>query len=197
MANVVLQTEGVQIDARGALGMLRRMTQDELPKGKLKALIRKELNAAAKTVRKSAKTAMRKDPRRASSAVKVMVYKGRKGKSMGGNISILDRKGAKKVAEWVKPKKRITRNRQRTERTKTIDGYRGRDRAFILRFINSGTQMREAGKKSPNMRTRANRGMISARHFFGDTSKSALNAAAANLKGSIAALIRDVANGKS
>lgn len=49
----------------------------------------------------------------------------------------------------------ILRHRKRSERTEQVDGYWGKDRAMILRFINKGTIERVAFKEqdpSPDVR---------------------------------------------
>jgi hypothetical protein len=54
-----------------------------------------------------------------------------------------------------------------------VDSYFGKDRAFILRFVNSGTQTR---------RTRfGNRGAIAPRNWFGNLGPRELELAAGNL----------------
>jgi hypothetical protein len=88
-------------------------------------------------------------------AVKMVVYRD----GNGGMLNILDRGDAKRLALYKKPNggvSGIRRRRYVSPETKRSRGYRGADRAFILRFINSGTEdrytkvRRQEMKKSPS-----------------------------------------------
>jgi hypothetical protein len=66
--------------------------------------------------------------------------------------------------------------------------YAGADRAFVLRFINSGTEIRQAGTRSGSMS--GNRGRIAARNFFGNRAHQEMEKAAQNLVTLIDELIK-------
>jgi hypothetical protein len=89
---------------------------------------------------------MDEDPRKAFLAVKSSIYR----KILGGNVSILNPRKAGARYQLVRPRKLDQNPRQhggnrrkRSERTNTIDSYFGKDRAFILRFVNNGTNDRQ------------------------------------------------------
>ena len=56
---------------------------------------------------------------------------------------------------------------------------RGADRAFILRFLNAGTDVRDAGTRGG--RLSGNRGRIAPRNFFATSSHTAMMKAAEQL----------------
>lgn len=134
--------------------------------------IKKILQAEAKRVRrnisKDVHDNMPDDPRKAYAAVKRSLYR----KVLGFNVSILNPKrgSVKALALWNPPRKlddnpkqRGGNRRTRSGRTKEIDGYFGSARAFVLRFVNSGTTTRT---------TRfGNRGALRTRRVF-ETSAS-------------------------
>ena len=112
----------------------------------VKNIIRKELRAARSRISKDARNNLISDPRKAYLAVKTATYK----QILGGNISILQpRKASGRTSNYVRPRKldstpnqRGGNRRPRSARTETVDGYYGKDRAFILRFVNDGTKQR-------------------------------------------------------
>lgn len=115
---------------------------------RIRKIIREELKDAVKRVREDARFSMENDPRQAYRAVKSMVYR----KILGGNISILNKKKAGSPRPLVKHRKveanptmRGGNRRPVSERTRKIEEYFGADRAFILRFLNSGTKVRYSG----------------------------------------------------
>ena len=191
-----VRTEGVWLDARGVLGVLKHLDFEDLSKKSLKGAIRTELKAARKEtvtglraiVGHTGKDGGGGDPRGAYKAVKMMVYRGGGRSSEGGNISILNAGGAKSMG-LDKPRRKgvasgITRKRPISDRTKQIRGYRGRDRAFILRFLNQGTDMRE---------TRfGRRGRLPVGDFFGRISGTAMKGANERLTSRIEKLIAEV-----
>jgi hypothetical protein len=67
--------------------------------------------------------------------------------------------------------------------------YAGSDRAFVLRFINQGTQSRTAGTRGG--RLGGNRGRIAPRNFFGNRSHLEMEKAAENLTKLIDNLIQE------
>jgi hypothetical protein len=113
---------------------------------RIRKIIREELKDAAKRLREDAKYEMDEDPRKAFLAVKSSIYR----KILGGNVSILNPRKAGARYQLVRPRKLDQNPRQhggnrrkRSERTNTIDSYFGKDRAFILRFVNNGTNDRQ------------------------------------------------------
>lgn len=187
----------IETDATGALGMLRRLRYDEvIEKKQIRKEIRNALQTVKKTVQQAAKGAMRSDPRKAYLGVKTAVYKK---KAVGGNVSLLNQRSTGKVSNYARPKggvSGIIRNRPKSRRTEQVEGYQGRDRAFILRFINQGTVIRSAftRTKSKNGKT-ANRGALSGKGFF-SVSDTAMSQAADTLGKRIEKLIVEEANSK-
>ena len=151
---------------------------------KVQGLIRKVLMAARREVAKAAQqpSVMKSDPRQAYKAVKSAVYK----RILGGSISILNRKNAKGGGTY-EPPRRGTKdpfgrggNRvPRGQRTQQVMSYQGADRAFILRFMNAGTDVRDAGTRGG--RLSGNRGRIAPRNFFATSSHTAMMKAAEQL----------------
>jgi hypothetical protein len=143
---------------------------------RIRKIVREELKDAAKRLREDARYEMKSDPRKAYRAVKSSIYR----RILGGNVSILNPKRAGARYMLLKDRKldnnpyqRGGNRRRRTARTDSIDSYYGRDRAFILRFVNSGTQTR---------RTRyGNRGAIAPRNWFGNMAPHEVELAAGNL----------------
>mgnify|MGYP006974590910 CR=1 FL=1 len=80
------------------------------------------------------------------------------------------------------PNQRGGNRTKRNPRTIQIDSYQGKDRGFILRFLNQGTSDRESRI--------GNRGSITARHFFADSSQKAMEKAAEQLDALIEDLIK-------
>ena len=171
---------GVEVDEQLIQQQLRAFGQLMVDKPetrkRIRKIIREELKDAAKRLREDAKYEMKTDPRKAYRVVKSSVYR----RILGGNVSILNPKRAGTRYMLVKDRK-IDRNphqrggnrRSRTARTDQVDSYFGKDRAFILRFVNSGTQTR---------RTKfGNRGAIAPRNWFGNLGPRELELAAGNL----------------
>ena len=129
----------------------------------LRKVIGEELRKARNEVAKSAKF-KNGDPREASRAVRRSVYD----KILGGNVNILNSRRAHGVTSYVptrkldaNPKQRGGNRVKRSPRTQQIMNYEGRDRGFILRFVNSGTY-----KANPRSTRLGNRGSITARNWF-------------------------------
>jgi hypothetical protein len=143
---------------------------------RIRKIIREELKDAAKRLREDAKYEMKEDPRKAYRAVKSSVYR----KILGGNVSILNPRKAGARYQLVRPRKldqnphqRGGNRRKRNERTNAVDSYFGKDRAFILRFVNSGTNVRNTQY--------GNRGSITARNWFQNMGQKELELASENL----------------
>lgn len=166
-AGYIVKTPVIVTDARGALGLLKRLSYTEIIRKKdLKRYIRQSLNQAKKEVQNAAKRALPNDPRKSYLGVKVGVYK----KTLGGNISLFNQRSTGKKSNYSLPKggrSGIVRNRKRSARTTQVDSYYGRDRSFISRMHNQGTTSRIAftRTKSKSGKT-ANRGSLRALNFF-------------------------------
>ena len=183
----------------------RLLTTDPKMEKRLQKIIRKVLMEVRKEVSESAKTALKSDPRQAYKAVKTAVYR----QILGGSVSILNkRKRSTQFSAYEPPRKlrpgqRGGNRRARSQRTWDVTHYAGQDRAFILRFVNSGTDRREIGF-TPNENRRADRwnkhpntgfrGRIAPRNFFGNVSHRAMRGASAHLQQLIDQLIREEFN---
>lgn len=155
---------------------------------RVQKIIRKVLLEVRKAVSSQAKGAIKSDPRQAYKAVKTAVYR----QILGGNVSILNkRKASTQFSSYEPPRtlrsgQRGGNRKKRSPRTNDVMHYAGPDRAFILRFLNSGTadrgidfnpdesRKRDKWNKHPNT---GNRGRIRARNFFAEASHSAMRKA--------------------
>ena len=165
------------------------MSNPEMEK-KVRGLIRQVLLAARRTISGDANGMMKNDPRQAYKAVKSAVYR----RILGGNVSILNKRKAGKrghvppVVHQLETRVNSKGNHRggnrmpRSRRTEDLLTYQGADRGFILRFLNAGTSDRESRI--------GNRGSISARNFFGNSSQKAMEQAAAQLDTLIEDLIK-------
>lgn len=162
---------------------------------RIKKIIREELKDATGRVREDATYEMKDDPRKAYKAVKYTVYR----KILGGNVSILSPRKAGARYELIKPRtlnpnKPGGNRRTVSGRTYQIETYYGRDRAFILRFLNSGTSNRnikftenskrkvDKWNKHPNT---GNRGNIAPRNWFANVAPKEMELACENIAGVI------------
>lgn len=192
MADVILST-----DLREPIIMLERMEYRKVVKTKdIRKEVRKSLVPARNTLQGTARNAMADDPRKAYKAVKIMTYRD----GNGGNISILNRKSAvKKMAlsgQATGGISGIRRKRYISKTTRRTRGYIGADRAFILRFINSGTQARHTQIRNPGMKKSAYRGSVSARNFFKPRAESEITKSGRVLSERIVKLILEVSERK-
>lgn len=135
---------------------------------KLRAIVRKEIKAARGRVAKDVRASMSNDPRAAYRAVRHTIYKS----VLGGTLNILAPRRAGAPVPFNKVRKLDANPHQRggnrtpvDDNTKRLNEYFGKDRGFILRFLNSGTDMREI-KNSPHHRFGGKRGSIRARGVF-------------------------------
>lgn len=154
----------------------RLMFTDKETRKRIRKIIREELKDTAKRLREDARYEMKEDPRKAYRAVKSTVYK----KILGGNVSILNPKKAGPRYQLVRqrkldmnPHQRGGNRRPRSPRTEQVDSYFGRDRAWILRIISSGTDTRHTRY--------GNRGSIAARNWFQNMAPKEMELAAGNL----------------
>lgn len=125
-------------------------------------------------------------------SVRRVVYE----KVFGGNLNILNMKRG--TAKWsVRQKvRKVDQNphmwggnrRKRSGRTIQMDGYEGKARGFILRWVNDGTKQRFIGGRNTYKTNieylnrikvgTGNRGRITARYLFGKYADRELNEAA-------------------
>ena len=149
----------------------------------MRKLISAEVSKARAAVAQAASGALKNDPREAWKAVRRSVYKS----ILGGQVNILNQKGAASGSNGYRPARKLDSNphqrggnrRKRSAETDRIDGYVGKDRGFILRFVNSG-----AG--NPERQTRyGRRGTIAARNWFEGIGQRELEAAAERLAAEI------------
>ena len=183
-----LEIDGI-VEQRKELDKLM-MSNPNMEK-KVQKLIRKVLMEVRRHMGNAAKASMKSDPRQAYKAVKTAVYR----QILGGSVSILNkRKPATKFSAY-EPQRKLREGQRggnrvpRSERTNDLMKYAGADRAFVLRFINNGTDVRTAGTRGG--RLGGNRGSIRARNFFGDRSHREMENAAENLTKLIDELIKN------
>lgn len=180
---------------------------------KMQGIIRKVLSAVRKNMSKEALVAMKEDPRKASKAVRTMVYK----RILGGNVNILNKRRASGGGGSYTPQRTLLagqrggNRRPRSARTIALESYYGKDRGFILRFMNSGTPgnrnlqnfrvdpAREhvhRGSQGGNLQKYGKtintgyRGHIAPRNWFGNRSHQEMESAAENLSRFIDKLIQ-------
>ena len=156
-------------------------TNPEMEK-KVRRIVRQVIIGAMDPVKQAAD---RQSTRQAAQAVRKAVYK----KILGGSLSILDSRGKAGGRGPLPPESARKRshavggNRMpRSRRTEDLLTYQGKDAAFILRFLNSGTP-----KRDTNGIRRV--GQIAARHWFEDTSHRSLQYAAEQFDKLLDALI--------
>lgn len=181
-------------------------TDPEMRK-RFSACVRKILNTVRQSLSKNADDGlnMKSDPRHAYKAVRSAVYK----RILGGQVNILQSRRAGNKSSYepprtLDPKKRGGNRTKRSNRTQKMMEYEGKDRGFILRFLNSGTgdravhSMGDRNLRSGSISVRktksigANRGSISARNWFGPRSHHELENASEQLQ----TLIDQVINGE-
>jgi hypothetical protein len=158
-----------------------------VPKNVINKAIRQELTTVRKKVVSSARSSMANDPAKARNAVRKQVYK----TVFGGYVTILTSRkvamtGLGRDMHWKKGgRSGITRKRNISERTRMMRAYLGKDRQFILRWKDKGTQSR--------MSRYGNRGSVTGKNFFKSSSTSAMNDAAQRIGGRIVSLIQKAA----
>ena len=180
---------------------------------KIKGIISKALSAAKKNVSDNVRAMIESDPRGAYKAVRRTVYR----RILGGNLNILRRKRAKYQAynytptRTLKSGQRGGNRRPRGERTMRMESYYGEDRGFILRFLNSGTQLRQmkhftsdphrskvkrgsqggdVNKYGKTVNT-GSRGRLTGRHFFGELARSEMETVAEMIEREVDRLIQE------
>lgn len=168
---------------------------------RLRGAIRKIMGEARKSLSGSAAAGlqMQSDPRHAYKAVRYAVYK----KLFGGQVNILQSRKAGsettfKMPRTLRPKQRGGNRRKRVSRSLEI--YEGKDRGFILRWLNQGTVERAVPFKENSRRktdrwnhhpNSGNRGSIAARNWFGNASLQELQDAAGKMQDIIDSVIKE------
>ena len=170
-------------------------TNNPMMQRRIREVIKQVLGRVRKDLQDHAASGlqMQTDPRSAYKAVRFAVYR----KLFGGQVNILSPRNKGKGRLYEPPRKlqakqRGGNRRTRSERTAELMSYFGKDRGFVLRFLNAGTRVRYNGGR--NGRTeeqyntfiahhegRGHRGAISARNWFGGASQHQLENAANNL----------------
>lgn len=156
---------------------------------KVREIVQDELRKARNAMSQAAKSSMSSDPRAAYKAVRSSVYK----KILGGNINILQPKRAGNRTPYRKPRKLDKNPHQRggnrtpvSQRTLEMQSYYGKDRGFVLRFLNEGTPVRHTRY--------GNRGMITGRHWFAGKGKAEMEQAAIEIASLIDRTINEIIN---
>ena len=168
------QQIATQAKALAALSVNRKDMRAYITK-----LIRKELGKARANISKDIKSAVSDDPRAAYRAVRYAVWK----QVLGGQVNILASKRAGTRYKLIKerkldqnPNQRGGNRLPRSKRTEDLDTYYGKDRSFVLRFLNSG-----AGVRNERQSRFGNRGSITGRNFFAPSALKHLDTAAEHL----------------
>lgn len=120
---------------------------------------------------------MTNDPREAYKAVKSSIYK----RIIGGNVSDLNRRGAVTAMRLFRKQRKLDETPQQrggnrrpvSDRTKQLDAYLGKDRGFVLRFLDAGADNR--------MTRYGNRGAIRSTRLFELSATMQMETAASNL----------------
>lgn len=168
------------IEVEGLEERIKKMgeasTKNPMMRKRINEAIKQTLGAVRKTMQQDARSGlqMQRDPRRAYLAVRSAVYR----RIFGGNINILQSRKAGALKEYTPQRKlregqRGGNRRLRSMETIRRQSYQGRDRGFILRFLNAGTTDRDTKY--------GNRGSIGARNWFGPKSQGELERAAQQL----------------
>lgn len=151
-----MANERVIIELKGADEIAERLErmrmQDKIVKKQIDFLVRKVMQTALKKTRAETRQKMKSDPRKAYQAVKMVLYK----KIIGGNLNIFaPRKAGKdKYADFRTKRKlregqRGGNRRKRSAATIRRDTYMGKDRGFILQWMQKGTNDRKIAYSEP------------------------------------------------
>lgn len=204
---------GSTVEIQGFAELRRQIealqTSDPAMRKKIQGIIRTMLRGVRSQLMNNAKSGLQmdSDPRNAYKAIRTAVYK----RILGGQVNILQSRRAGKKSNYETPRKGLPvrgGNRWgRSERTVALESYDGKDRGFVLRFLNAGTDERiirtytdKYGEKhslnsggSQHIKTRSfggRRGNIKARNWFGNKSQQEMENAAAKLQHMIDELIK-------
>lgn len=180
----------LSVDNREFVEMCERLKYSNIAKDSdISKAFAKVAKPVKQTVQQAARSSMRTDRRKASKAVRIITLK----KGKGVVVGLLNpRKAGNAMAVPPRPtggKSGIRRRRKRSERTNQVDGYRGADRAWLLRIINQGTVNgpRKAGTRG-TLKKLANRGDLSAKRFF-DRAEAAMQQASKSLAAELGKII--------
>ena len=194
MANFVSGGTGdidLSVDHREVVLMLDRLVYAKMVEANdIRKVFRKVMTPVRKAVQNAARQNLGTDPRDAWKGVRVITLK----KGAGAVVGLLNpfKRGA--PTAYTKPRggrSGITRNRAVSERTKTVEGYQGKDRAWILRIVNQGTDARFAGTRG-TLKRKAYRGVMTAKKFFASASGPAMKQAEAALAQELGKIIDKV-----
>jgi len=198
--NGIIEVEGLEERIKK---MGEASTKNPMMRKRINEAIKQTLSAVRKTMQQDARSGlqMQSDPRRAYLAVRSAVYR----RIFGGNINILQPRKAGALKEYTPQRKLREGQRGGNRRLRSLEtirrqSYQGRDRGFILRFLNDGTGDRKIRFTSVNDRTEVkrgsrggdlqkygktintgSRGSIGARNWFGQKSQGELERAAQQL----------------
>jgi hypothetical protein len=160
---------------------------------RLRDAIRKILGKARSHLQNEAASGLRmqSDPRHAYKAVRYAVYK----RIFGGQVNILQPRRAGKGQLYepprtLKPHQRGGNRVLRSRRTTDVMSYEGKDRAFVLRFLNQGISTpREAGTRGG--RLSGNRGSIAPRNWFRGSSLREMQSISSEIQNLIDKIIKE------
>lgn len=152
---------------------LQSISPDEIDKeSTLKNAVNKQLQEVRKVVASAVRGAFPTNRHKLDQAVSVRKYKS----IWGGNVNIYNGRG--KAGAGVSILKNRVRHRYVSERTKQVESYVGKDRAFILRALEMGNrEVRVAGSRGNKRGGSGSRGMLTARNFFADSAPKVTEAA--------------------
>jgi hypothetical protein len=171
---------------------------------RLRAVIRKVLGRARANLQKNAASGLRmeSDPRHAYKAVRYAVYK----RLLGGQVNILNSRKAGDETGY-RPARTLTPGQRggnrRVRNSRSLDIYEGKDRGFVLRWLNGGmtktnpriirfteNDSRKVDKwnKHPNT---GNRGAIAPRNWFRSASLNELQTVSGEMQTLIDKIIND------
>lgn len=171
----VLELEGF-VETKQALD--RMLLDDPKLVSKIRKDVRTVIDQARAKISASIPSAVPNDPHQDFRAVRRSVYK----QIFGGQVNILQSKRAGALAPIVvthkldqNPHQRGGNRHKPSARTIALQSYQGKDRGFILRFLNSGTSARvtQYGNRAV--------GSIAARNFFVPTASQTMQQAAEQL----------------
>ena len=177
----------MSVDNRELVLMLDRLVYQELVKANdIRKAFRKVMTPVRKTAQAAAKSAIPNDPRNAWQGVRVITLK----KGAGAVVGLLNPYSVTSMRLYSKPKggkSGIPRKREISKHTKQTESYFGKDRAFILRFINQGTDARFTGTRG-TLKKKAYRGNLTGKKFFRST-EPAMKIAEQNLAKELGTII--------
>lgn len=163
----------IELDVKNIESM---MTENPEMRERLMAVIKEDMMKARNAVVNSLSNAFENgDPMEARRAIRHVVS------NLGGNLNILKMRRGTASWTYISKEKKVQQNphmvggnrRTKSYKTYRMEGYEGKARGMILRFVNSGTKTRDTKY--------GNRGAISSRDFFGPRARAALNVVSQHL----------------